>query len=76
MLTFVTGYFVLDFDIELRISLFSGQLLTRASGCIVTIFNFLRDLYRETTNFGFAELTSLSLDQYRKTEDRTFEVDK
>ena len=66
--SFVTGYFVLDFDIELKTCLCS-------SCCIVTIFNYLRDLYGETTNFGFAELTFLSLGQYEKTEDRTFEVD-
>ena len=66
--SFVTGYFVLDFDIEQKISLCS-------SCCIVTIFFYLRDLYGKTTNFGFAKLTFLSLGQYTKSEDRTFEVD-
>ena len=52
-MSFVTGYFGLDFDIDLKISL---VFLTRISGCIGTIFNCLRDLYGETINFDFAEL--------------------
>jgi hypothetical protein len=41
--------------------------LTKASGCILTIFNYLCDLYGKITSFGFTVLTSLSLGQYRKT---------
>ena len=72
--SFVTGYFV-GFWHYAEIFFFV-VLLTRACCCIVTFLNCLRDLFGETTNlFDFGELTCLSLGQYRKTEDRTFEAD-
>ena len=71
LLWLITLCWILTFNSKFFFVVF----LTRVSCCIFTIFKYLRNLYGETTNFGFAELTFLSLGQYRKTEDRTFEVD-